>query len=272
MPVSPISADRAGSFVHPSYNLVKDAVVAEVSAPGGLRLGATHLGDDPLYHVGKRCVDLVLASALLVLLLPVLLLIALAIKVETPGSVIFTQERVGGRFVGRPGRRVWTIAPFTLFKFRSMKMNADVDLHRRYMTAYLTADETGLSLLRPGRREGDSYRPLSDPRVTRVGRFLRSLSLDELPQLWNVIRGDMSLVGPRPPMPYEVDLYEDRHLARLSSLPGITGWAQIKGRTSIGFEDMVRLDTEYLTRRSLLFDIKILFLTIPMVLSRKAAD
>jgi lipopolysaccharide/colanic/teichoic acid biosynthesis glycosyltransferase len=111
-----------------------------------------------------------------------------------------------------------------------------------------------------------------DPRVTRLGRFLRRSSLDELPQLLNVLKGDMSLVGPRPPLAYEVELYSPRDYARLATPQGITGWAQVKGRCSVGFEDLVQRDLEYLDRQSFGFDLKVMFLTVPAVLSRKGAD
>jgi lipopolysaccharide/colanic/teichoic acid biosynthesis glycosyltransferase len=246
--------------------------VTEVGASQDLLSGPVPVADRASYHVAKRVIDLILASVALLLLAPVFLAIAIAIKLDNPGPVIFAQQRLGGRRVRRAGEHVWLVRPFTLYKFRSMEVNADVDLHRRYMTAYLTGDQSRLSELRPGRRPGDSYRPIRDARVTRVGAFLRKFSLDELPQLWNVVRGDMSLVGPRPPVPYEVELYEERHLGRLLSLPGVTGWAQVMGRAAIGFEDMARLDTEYNSRRSIGFDLRVLLLTIPMVLSRRGAD
>jgi len=223
------------------------------------------------YYPAKRILDLVLAWAALAILLPLLLIIAVAIKIDSSGGVIFPQQRLGGRREREDGEWVWEAKPFTLYKFRTMKTDADIVLHRRYITAYLTGDELQLSLLRPGRRDGDSYRPSTDPRVTRVGAVLRKLSLDELPQLWNVVRGQMSLVGPRPPLAYELEMYEERHLGRLSSLPGMTGWAQVRGRCSIGFEETVRLDLEYIARRSIWFDLKILLLTVPVVLSRKGA-
>jgi len=224
------------------------------------------------YLVVKRAIDIVLASVLMVLLLPLFLIIAIAIKADAPGPVIFAQPRLGGRRVARGSSRDWVVETFTMFKFRTMESGADPSLHRDYMTAYLTADEDRLASLRPGRKADESFRPSTDPRVTRVGGVLRKLSLDELPQLWNVLRGDMSLVGPRPPMAYEVEHYEGAAFRRLASLPGMTGWAQVRGRCSIDFEEMVRLDLEYLERRSALFDLKILLLTIPVVLLRKGAD
>ncbi len=221
--------------------------------------------------MAKRLLDLVVASAALIILSPLLLIIAIAIKVDSPGGIIFAQQRLGGRRRRHDGKWVWEVKPFTLYKFRSMESDADIVFHRSYITSYLAGDELELSLLRPGRSDGDSYRPNADPRVTRVGAVLRKLSLDELPQLWNVVRGQMSVVGPRPPLAYEFEMYEERHRGRLSGLPGMTGWAQVRGRCTIGFEETVRLDLEYIARRSIWFDVKILLLTVPVVLSRKGA-
>lgn len=224
------------------------------------------------YHVVKRGIDATLATVALLIALPLLILIAIAIKLDTRGPVIFTQQRLRGRRVRTNGRAEWVVDPFNLYKFRTMTVDADQSIHQRYMTAYLSGDEETLTSLRPHRREGESFRPADDQRVTRVGGLLRRLSLDELPQLWNILRGEMSLVGPRPPVPYEVDLYRQHHLLRLTGLPGLTGWAQVRGRCAIGFEDMLLLDLEYLARQSIWFDLKVLLLTIPVVLSMKGAD
>jgi lipopolysaccharide/colanic/teichoic acid biosynthesis glycosyltransferase len=230
--------------------------------------------DRGAYHAAKRAVDLILGTAMLILTLPLFLLIAIAIELDSPGPVIFAQERVRGRRVRSrsDGSTSWVFQRFTLYKFRTMVANADPTIHKEYMTAYLASDHERLAALRPDRADGESFRPAEDPRVTRVGRILRKLSLDELPQLWNVIRGDMSLVGPRPPVPYEVELYDTHDLRRLGSLPGITGWAQTHGRCSIEFDEMVRLDLEYIERQSIWLDLKILLITVPLVLSRKGAD
>jgi lipopolysaccharide/colanic/teichoic acid biosynthesis glycosyltransferase len=230
-----------------------------------------HVGGNG-YHAAKRALDIVLSAVLLVLATPLLLLIAVAIKVDDRGPAVFAQERVRGRRVRRDGAWTWVLQPFTMYKFRTMRTDADPSVHRDYMAAYVAGDEERLRALRPGRKDGDSYRPAHDPRVTRVGAFLRRLSLDELPQLWNVLRGDMSLVGPRPPLPYEVEMYQEHHLQRLASRPGLTGWAQVRGRTSIGMEHTVRLDLEYIARRSIWMDMKILLLTIPIVLMQRGAD
>jgi lipopolysaccharide/colanic/teichoic acid biosynthesis glycosyltransferase len=222
------------------------------------------------YHTAKRILDVVVASTLLVLLTPLLLVIALAIRLEGPGPVLFRQERVRGHHRRDQGRRAWQLETFTMLKFRTMRVDADDELHRRYIAAYLAGDEAAMSALRPNAADG-TYKLTGDPRVTRTGRVLRSVSLDELPQLWNVVRGEMSLVGPRPPLPYEVVDYQERHLQRLAARPGLTGWWQVNGRCETTFEEMVDLDLEYLARRSLWLDVAILLKTIPTAISGRGA-
>jgi lipopolysaccharide/colanic/teichoic acid biosynthesis glycosyltransferase len=139
------------------------------------------------------------------------------------------------------------------------------------MAAYLAGDEAAMVALQPGGEAGASHKLAADPRITRVGRVLRKLSLDELPQLWNVLCGQMALVGPRPPLRYEVDLYEERHLRRLAGRPGVTGWWQVNGRCETTFEEMVELDLEYLDRRSLWLDLVILVRTLPAMVSTRGA-
>lgn len=224
------------------------------------------------YRAAKRVLDVVVASLALVLLSPLLLALAVAIRLESPGPAIFRQRRIGGRWVRGNDERTWALVPFTLYKFRTMHVDADESIHRDYMAAYLAGDDQRLRTLRPERRNGESFKPANDARITRVGRILRKLSLDELPQLWNVVRGDMSLVGPRPPLPYEVEMYQARHLRRLASPPGLTGLAQVRGRAAIGVDDLVRLDLEYLERRSMWLDLKILVLTVPAVVTARGAD
>jgi lipopolysaccharide/colanic/teichoic acid biosynthesis glycosyltransferase len=224
------------------------------------------------YRIAKRTLDIVVSSLALLLLLPLLLLVAAAIKLESRGPIFFTQSRVRGRCIRRHAESTtWVVEPFRFFKFRTMVVSADPDAHRTYMTAYISGDENHFDVLRPDRAPGDSYRPPEDPRVTRVGAVLRKLSLDELPQLWNVVKGDMSLVGPRPPMDYEVELYGPRAYKRLAALGGITGWAQVSGRCMVDFKEQVRLDLAYVARRSIWFDVKILLVTVPVVLSRRGA-
>jgi lipopolysaccharide/colanic/teichoic acid biosynthesis glycosyltransferase len=231
---------------------------------------ATERRDRWAYHTGKRVLDVAVAVTLLLILSPFLLIIALAIRLEGPGPVIFRQERVRGhhRRDQVPPDRV--LETFTMLKFRTMWVEADDELHRRYIAAYLAGDEAEMAALRPNTSDG-SYKLTGDPRVTRIGGVLRSLSLDELPQLWNVVRGEMSLVGPRPPLPYEVVDYQEHHLVRLAARPGLTGWWQVNGRCETTFEEMVDLDLEYLARRSLWLDVVILLKTIPTALSGRGA-
>jgi lipopolysaccharide/colanic/teichoic acid biosynthesis glycosyltransferase len=219
-----------------------------------------------LYGVLKRLMDILLAAALVILLLPLLLLIALLIKFDSPGPVIFTQERVGAKRQRFGNHRFWVVQSFTFYKFRSMVRDADPSVHEAYIKEFV------LGRAQPSVESGGKFKLINDPRVTRVGRFLRKFSLDELPQLLNVLKGDMSLVGPRPVPPYEVAGYQARHHNRFAAWPGITGWWQVKGRCRVSFEEMIRMDVDYIRNASLWLDLKILFLTIPAVLSRRGAE
>lgn len=206
------------------------------------------------YPVLKRVLDIVAATVLLLLLSPLLLIIALVIKVTSPGPAILVQERTG---------KGGTVFPF--YKFRSMYNNCDQAADKRFARDYING-----SL--PSANPGDGvFKTANDKRLTRVGRFLRKASLDELPQLFNVLKGDMSLVGPRPSMPYEVDVYKPWHFRRLQVLPGMTGLAQINGRSSLTFKEIVRIDVKYIEQCSLVLDAKILLNTIPVVLSTRGA-
>lgn len=222
------------------------------------------------YYVVKRTLDVLLASILGLVTLPLMLAIAAAIRLESPGPVLFRQTRVGSRRVRTSTGPKWEPCRFQLLKFRTMEHNADQGLHRDYISGYITGDSDQMA---SGRTltVGDSYKLVKDPRITRVGRWIRALSLDELPQLWNVIRGHMSLVGPRPPIDYEVDLYQERHLLRFATPQGLTGWWQVRGRATTGFEQMVAIDVDYIRRQSVALDMWILALTVPAVLMRKGA-
>jgi exopolysaccharide biosynthesis polyprenyl glycosylphosphotransferase len=219
------------------------------------------LGDPELGRFGKflkRSLDIVGSVVGIVVLSPWMLLIAAAIKTTSPGSVIFKQTRLGKRGV-----------PFVFYKFRSMSANADDRIHREYVASLISGNHEGIN-------QGNTAKPLyklkSDPRVTPVGRFIRKTSIDELPQLFNVLKGDMSLVGPRPPIPYEADKYEPWHLRRILEIkPGITGLWQVEGRSKTSFDDMVRLDLRYIRNCSLMFDLKILLRTVKVVLKREGA-
>jgi len=221
------------------------------------------------YYQLKRVMDVTIVLFSLILLLPLLALIAVIIKLDSSGPAIFIQERVGARKVKINGRTQWVAQTFPFFKFRTMRTDVDSKLHEEYMKAYIAGDESKLA--EQDGKSATSYKLTGDPRVTRVGKFLRATSLDELPQLWNVLRGDMSLVGPRPPIPYEVEVYRKEHFARFAALPGITGLWQVSGRCETTFEEMVQLDLEYIEMKSIREDIKILFKTIPAVISERGA-
>jgi exopolysaccharide biosynthesis polyprenyl glycosylphosphotransferase len=195
----------------------------------------------------KRTFDLVVAALAIVLLLPLWLLIALFIKLDSKGPVFYTQERVG-----MDGRL------FLLYKFRTMKAGADPELHREYQKAFIA----GRAEANIGNDNKPTYKLLADPRITRIGRLLRRTSLDEVPQLLNVLLSDMSIVGPRPPIPYEVEAYELWHRKRLDMKPGLTGLWQVSGRNRLPFEEMVRLDLFYIENWSLLLDLKIILRTV----------
>lgn len=212
-----------------------------------------------LYHWTKRCIDVALSCAILLVTSPLLLLIALAIKLDSPGPVIFAHDRVGARLRRRDSTEAWEIRHFRFYKFRSMVHNADPSLHQAHIAAYANGQ-----LERASGKAG--FKLTRDPRITRVGRILRATSLDELPQLVNVIKGDMSLVGPRPVPAYEVEHYEPWQFERLAALPGITGLWQVTGRCALTFDEMIALDLEYVRNQSILGDLKILALTVPAVL------
>jgi exopolysaccharide biosynthesis polyprenyl glycosylphosphotransferase len=202
-------------------------------------------------RVVKRASDIVIAGLALAAFMPIWLVIALIIKLDSRGPIFYRQERVGmdGRI-------------FLLNKFRTMRTSADDANHRDYQRKYIA----GLPDTNTGDQQHPVYKLRADPRITRAGRALRRLSLDELPQLLNVLRGDMSIVGPRPPIPYEVEAYELWHRKRLDMKPGLTGLWQVSGRNRLSFEEMVRLDLFYIENWSLLLDLKIILRTLPVML------
>lgn len=222
------------------------------------------------YYAAKRALDVFLAVVGLLLALPILCLVAIAIKIDSPGPVIFKQERLRSRRRDVGKGYWWMIEPFTFYKLRTMTAAADPGLHHSFISAFMEGDEGRIRAFVPS-SPGGSYKMDEDPRVTRVGRLLRKLSLDELPQLWNVLIGDMSLVGPRPHLAYEVSMYSGDQLLRLAAHPGITGLSQVEARALAPFETMVDYDLEYIRKRSLLVDLGIIARTIPVVLSRKGA-
>jgi exopolysaccharide biosynthesis polyprenyl glycosylphosphotransferase len=197
------------------------------------------------YRVSKRIFDLVVASIALILLVPIVPLIVVMIRLDTPGPVFFRQERVG-----KNGRG------FKFYKFRSMHTDAE-----RQRQEVETMNE----------QDGPIFKVRSDPRITSVGKFLRRSSLDEIPQIFNVFKGEMSIVGPRPPLPSEVEQYQPWHRRRLEVTPGITCLWQISGRSHLSFNEWMRLDMEYLKQRSFKTDMLILLRTVPAVIARKGA-
>lgn len=223
-----------------------------------------------LYYALKRGLDIILVLCLGILSLPLIVIVAIAIRLESTGPILFRQIRVGSRRVRTTAGFKWELHPFSMLKFRTMEHNADPTVHREYMSAYIRGDDDDLRRASMLTTEG-TYKMVKDPRVTRVGRVIRALSIDELPQLWNVVRGEMSLVGPRPPIDYEVELYDQRHLLRFAATQGLTGWWQVSGRATTDFENMVDIDLDYIERQSLLLDLRILALTVPAVLLRNGA-
>ncbi|MDZ7392154.1 MAG: sugar transferase [candidate division KSB1 bacterium] len=210
------------------------------------------------YRVAKRALDIVAAVVGMVVTAPLWLLIALLVKLNSKGPVLFRQERVG--YQGKH---------FTMFKFRTMRVGCDDAVHRDYVKKLIEGRTTEVNL---GTEEKPVYKLVDDPRVTRVGHFLRRTSLDELPQLINVLLGQMSLVGPRPPLPFEVESYKSWHLRRiLEAKPGITGLWQVYGRSSTTFDEMVRMDLRYAAQRSFWLDLKLILKTFAAVFAARGA-
>ncbi len=227
---------------------------------------STETSENEIYFVCKRCIDLSLAALVLILLLPVLLLIAVLIKIDSSGPVFFTHERVGAKRLQVQGKATWVVGNFRMHKFRSMVQNADSALHEAYIRDFVEGR------VQPNEGPEGKFKLTNDPRVTRIGKVLRRTSLDELPQLLNVLKGQMSLVGPRPVPPYEVACYRPGDHKRLTALPGITGLWQVNGRCRVSFEEMIEMDLEYIKNASLRLDLQILFQTIPAVLCGRGAE
>jgi exopolysaccharide biosynthesis polyprenyl glycosylphosphotransferase len=199
----------------------------------------------------KRLLDVLCALLILLLVAPAMLVIAVIVKLTDRGPVLFVQERLG-----RDGK------PFKFYKFRSMIHNSDDAIHRQFVAMFIGGDESGCADSNKGEK---CFKMKRDPRITPVGAILRRTSLDELPQLFNILKGEMSLVGPRPPIAYEIENYQPWHMERLKAVPGLTGLWQVSGRSSVSFEEMVRLDVRYINTWSPLLDLRILLKTIPVV-------
>lgn len=224
----------------------------------------TRIAGDVRYVV-KRLIDLGISLVTLVVLSPLLVGIAVAIKLDSRGPVLFVQERMGSTRTRRRGVARWEPRVFGCAKFRSMYADADESAHRQHIKQFVDGS------LDTGGEAAPNFKMVEDPRVTRVGGFLRKTSLDELPQLLNVVKGDMSLVGPRPVPVYEVAEYEPWHYERLDAKPGITGIWQVYGRGRVTFDEMVQMDIEYVRRPSITGDFKLLVLTVPAVFAGKGA-
>jgi lipopolysaccharide/colanic/teichoic acid biosynthesis glycosyltransferase len=216
----------------------------EAAPPESMRLGGLHAA--PTWKLGlKRATDIALSLCLLLLTLPILLITALAVGISSRGSVFYVQERVG-RGSGR----------FRMVKFRSM---------------FADADERLPELSEQNQKSGPIFKLDNDPRVTRVGRVIRKLSIDELPQLLNVLRGDMSMVGPRPPLPREVDEYRPTDRQRLTVTPGLTCIWQVSGRSELDFDEWMAMDLEYIDSWSLVLDLRLMLRTVPAILIARGA-
>lgn len=203
-------------------------------------VGTIELYDNKYYLLSKRYMDIVLSIIGLLLLIPVFVIVAALIKLEDrKAPIFFKQVRIG-----KDGK------PFNMYKFRSMIHHAESLIE---------------SLLDQNESSGALFKMKEDPRVTKIGRFIRKTSIDELPQLWNVLKGEMSLVGPRPPLPREVETYTEYHKQRLSVVPGCTGLWQVSGRSSVGFETMVELDLHYIQNRHFFYDMKLICKTIIII-------
>ncbi|TMB99298.1 MAG: sugar transferase [Chloroflexi bacterium] len=217
-------------------------VVDSAAAPTGEPSAASRLGDG----TWKRPLDVLIATAATIGLSPLIAVVAILVRIDSRGPVFFRQERLG-----RDGK------PFRMWKFRSMYHNSEDGRHRDAATAWFAAQPAA-----------NGYKSLADPRITRVGRFLRRTSLDEIPQLFNVLNGDMSLVGPRPAIAYELSHYQPWYFERQHVKPGMTGLWQVSGRDTVSAQDMMALDVRYVRERTLWLDVRILFLTIPALLGR----
>jgi lipopolysaccharide/colanic/teichoic acid biosynthesis glycosyltransferase len=200
----------------------------------------------------KRALDILLSVVLTILFAPLMLAIALGILLASPGPVLYRQMRVGKDGV-----------PFRMLKFRSMQIQNDPDLHRQYVQK-LIKDNT-----QPRGIGKANLKMSADPRVTGIGKYLRRFGLDELPQFFNVLKGEMSIVGPRPPLPYEYEVYADWHKQRMTALPGITGTWQVLAHNTVAFDEMVKIDVQYVQNMNLWTDLKIMVLTpVEMILGK----
>ncbi|UCH84191.1 MAG: sugar transferase [Candidatus Latescibacterota bacterium] len=222
---------------------IEDTFTQEIAAPTGFAA------------VAKRAIDVVASLFVLVFGLPFYLLLALLIKLTSHGPVLYVQDRIG------ENQR-----PFKMYKFRTMTNGNNDRAHRVFARDFINGQCKGNGNGNNG-SNGNIFKIVDDPRVTSIGRFLRKTSLDELPQFFNVLKGEMSIVGPRPPLNYEIDHYQEWHKRRLTVRPGLTGLWQVSGRSTVPFDEMVMLDLYYIDTWSLLLDVKIMVRTLPVMLS-----
>ncbi len=244
--------------------------------------------DRRAYYTIKRFMDAIVSAVLLILLLPIMIVVGIAIYVYSPGPIFFVQERVGSRRRTQGKSTIWEPVLFRCLKFRTMKQNADPAVHKQYVQALITKNETEMAAAREKAkgergvaRHGGALPKLEPPtepgkiteddRIIRPGHIVRKLSLDELPQLFNVLRGDMSLIGPRPAIPYELEVYKPWHRLRLKAQPGISGLQQVRARSTRDFDEQVRLDLEYIEHQSLWLDLKIAIQTPLAIVFGKGA-
>ncbi len=244
--------------------------------------------DRRVYYAAKRVFDILLAGAMLIFLLPLMAVIALAIYIYSPGSVFFVQRRVGASRQTNGELITWVRKDFDCYKFRTMRPNADPAIHQAYIQALIENDKEKMTAIqkaatRPTEKADQKIRAASqfaptrpnklvdDARIITPGKLLRKLSLDELPQLWNVLRGEMSMIGPRPAIPYEVELYKPWHLLRLQAQPGISGLQQVTARCTKDFDEQVQLDIDYIEKQSVWLDLKIAIKTPLAIVSARGA-
>ncbi len=205
---------------------------------------------NPGYLRAKRVLDISFTLLISPLLLFISAVVIMLILLDSKGPVLFRQKRVG-----RDG------IEFDMFKFRSMYVNSDDTIHHQAIKQYMNGER-----LNGDAKADNPYKLDNDPRITRIGKILRKTSIDELPQFWNVLRGEMTLIGPRPPLPYEVKLYTSHDWLRLSGKPGLAGLWQVYGRSQVSFQEMVEMDIAYLQHQSLWEDVKLIALTVPVML------
>jgi len=204
----------------------------------------------------KRALDTGIALIALVFLWPIMVAIGVLVRLDSPGPALFVQQRIG-----KEGR------PFRIYKFRTMTHSLDDSAHVKFMQAFVQG-----RLNARGRNPDTTYKPFVESQVTRLGRILRRTSLDELPQIINVLKGEMSLVGPRPNVPYEVQAYKEWHRERLTVLPGMTGLAQVNGRSALEFDTIASYDIQYARKLSLALDVQIMLSTLRAVIKGKGAN